>query len=129
MSTARVGDAPAFFSNIPIRRGDDVSRLFELFSSFVGYDGDTTTTELNLTGRTYTSSIATTRGGTVVSAAAPTVSVPVATNGQIVWSLTDTQTDALTARTYFFDVVENAGTTSERTIIEGTLAVSGRATP
>ena len=127
MSTARVDDAPAFFANIPIRRGDDVSRLFELFSSFVGYDGDTTTVELDLTGRTYSSSIATTRGGTVVTN--PTVTVSTPTNGQITWALTDTQTDALTARTYFFDVIENAGTTSERTIIEGTLTVSGRATP
>jgi hypothetical protein len=129
MSRATVGDGPAFFGNIPIRRGDDVSRLFELFSSFAGADGDTATVQLDLTGRTYTSSIATSRGGSVVSSAAPTVTVPLATNGQIVWSLTDTQTDTLTARSYFFDVIENADTGAERTIIEGTLTVSGRATP
>lgn len=128
MSRARADDdGPAYFTGIKIKRGDDVSRLFELFSSLIGYGSDTVTTELNLTGRTYVSSISTTQGGTVV--ATPTVSVPIPTNGQIVWSLTDTQTDALTGRSYYFDVIENPGTTSERTIIEGTLAVSGRATP
>jgi hypothetical protein len=127
MSRASVDDGPAFFANVPIKRGDDVSRLWELFTSFAGFQGDTVTTELDLTGRTYMSSIATTREGTVVLN--PTVTVPDPTSGQILWSLTDTQTDALTARTYFFDIIENAGTTTERTIIEGTLSVSGRATP
>jgi len=127
MSRASVDDGPAFFASVPIRRGDDVSRLWELFTSFTGFQGDTTTVVLDLTGRTYVSSIATTRGGAVVLS--PTVTVPLPTNGQIVWSLTDTQTDALTARTYFFDVVENPATAAERTIIEGTLSVSGRATP
>lgn len=128
MSRARADDdGPAYFTGIKVKRGDDVSRLFELFSSLIGYGSDTVTTELNLTGRTYVSSISTTQGGTVV--ATPTVTVPIPTSGQIVWSLTDTQTDALTGRSYYFDVIENPGTTSERTIIEGTLAVSGRATP
>jgi hypothetical protein len=127
MSRASVDDGPAFFASVPIRRGDDVSRLWELFTSFTGFQGDTTTVVLDLTGRTYVSSIATTRNGAVVLS--PTVTVPLPTNGQIVWSLTDTQTDALTARTYFFDVVENPATAAERTIIEGTLSVSGRATP
>jgi len=128
MSRARADDdGPAYFAGVKIKRGDDVSRLFELFSSLIGYGSDTVTTELNLTGRTYVSSISTTQGGTVV--ATPTVTVPTPSNGQILWSLTDTQTDALTGRTYYFDVIENPGTMSERTIIEGTLAVSGRATP
>ena len=61
--------------------------------------------------------------------AAPAVSTATPANGQIGWALTDTQSDALTARAYVFDIIENAGTASERTIIEGTLAVSGRATP
>jgi hypothetical protein len=129
MSRAIVRNGPAFFANVPIKRGDDVSLLWELFESYTGVDGDTTTVQLDLTGRSYSSSVATTQGGTVISAAAPAVSTPTPTNGQIVWALTDTQTDALTARTYVFDVIENAGTTSERTIIEGTLSVSGRATP
>lgn len=127
MSRAIARNGPAFFANVPIKRGDDVSLLWELFESYAGVDGDTTTVELDLTGRTYTSSISTTQGGTVV--ATPTVTVPTPTNGQIVWSLTDTQTDALTGRSYYFDVIENPGTTTERTIIEGTLSVSGRATP
>ena len=129
MSRAIVRNGPAYFANVPIKRGDDVSLRWELFESYAGVDGDTTTVALDLTGRTYTSSIANTQGGTVVSAAAPSVSTPTPSNGQIVWALTDTQTDALTARTYVFDIIENAGTASERTIIEGTLAVSGRATP
>ena len=128
MSRAQATDqGPAYFAGIPIKRGDDVSRLFEFFSSYAGFDGDTTTVELDITGRTYASSIATTQGGTVV--VQPTVTVTSAATGKITWALTDTQTDALTARTYFFDVIENAGTSSERTVIEGTLAVSGRATP
>lgn len=125
MSRAVADDGPASFT-IPVVRGDDVSRLWELFTSFAGFQGDTTTTALNLAGRTYSSSIATTKGGSVV--ATPTVTVTDAANGQITWALTDTQTDALTGSTYVFDIVENAGTTTERTIVLGTIRVTGRAT-
>lgn len=125
MSRAVADDGPAFFT-IPVVRGDDVSRLWELFSSFTGVQGDTTTVALDITGRSYSSSIATTKGGAVV--ATPTVTVADAANGQITWALTDTQTDALTSPSYVFDIVENAGTTSERTIVLGTIRVTGRAT-
>jgi hypothetical protein len=125
MSRAVADDGPASFT-IPVVRGDDVSRLWELFASFAGFQGDTTTTPLDITGRTYSSSIATTKGGSVVTS--PTVTVTDAANGQITWALTDTQTDALTGSMYVFDIVENAGTTTERTIVLGTIRVTGRAT-
>lgn len=125
MSRAVADDGPAHFT-IPIVRGDDVSRLWELFTSFAGVQGDTVTTPLDITGRTYTSSIAATIGGAVV--ATPTVTVTDAANGQFTWSLADSVTDTLTASRYVFDIVENADTTSERTIVIGTIAMKGRAT-
>lgn len=127
MSRAVADDGPAHFGGIPIRRGDDVSRVWEVYSSFAGFQGDTVTTPVDLTGRTYTSSISLARGSAVV--VTPTVTVTDAANGLITWALTDTQTDALTQARYVFDIIENPGSSSERTIIEGTLAVSGRATP
>jgi hypothetical protein len=72
--------------------------------------------------------VSTTRGAATATAT-PTVTVTSAATGKIAWSMTDTQTDALTASRYVWDLVENAGTSSERTIIVGTLLVSGRATP
>ena len=59
----------------------------------------------------------------------PTVTVANAASGQFTWSLTDTQTDALTEPRYVFDIVENPGTTTERTIVRGKINVTGRATP
>jgi hypothetical protein len=122
---AIIDDGPANLT-IPVVRGDDVSRLWELFSSYAGFDGATTTVELDITGRTYTSTIAASKGGT--SVATPTCTVTNAALGQLTWALTDTQTDALTAARYVFDIVENAGTTTERTIVLGTIVVTGRAT-
>ena len=122
MSRAIADDGPAHFS-LPIVRGDDVARVFEFYTSFTD---ETTNTPLNLTGRAYTSAIAASKGGSVV--ATPTCTTPTPTNGQVVWSLTDTQTDTLTAGTYVFDIVENAGTTTERTVVLGVIKVTGRAT-
>ena len=109
---------------LPITRGDDVSYPHGLYTS---YTSETVNTPLPITGRTYSSSVSTARGGTVV--ATPTVTVTDAVNGKILWSLTDTQTDLLTEPRYVWDLIENAGTTSERTLIVGVLNVSGRATP
>ena len=109
--------------NLPIVRGDDVDYPIALYTA---YTDETTNTELDITGRTYSSSIAATKGGSVVTTA--TVTVTSAATGKITWSLTDTQTDALTGARYVWDLVENPGTSSERTLIVGQLNMTGRAT-
>lgn len=117
-------DGPAYFTHSLVR-GDDYSRLYEFFTS-LEEAGDATTEELDITGRTYSGSIAATLGGTVV--ATPTITVVDASLGQITVAMTDTQTDALTAARYIFDVIENPGTSSERTVILGLYNMTGRAT-
>jgi hypothetical protein len=109
--------------DLPIVRGDDVSYPIALYTA---YTSESVNTPLDITGRTYSSAIAATKGGAVV--ATPTVTVTSAATGKITWSLTDTQTDALTAGRYVWDLVENPGTSSERTLIIGTLRITGRAT-
>ena len=121
--TVRTGAAAV---TLPITRGDDVGYPLALYTTYVS-EGSASNVVLDITGRTYSSSVSTTRGGTVV--ATPTVTVTSASTGKITWALTDTQTDALTASRYVWDLVENAGTTSERTLIVGVLNMSGRATP
>lgn len=118
-------DGPAYFTH-PLVRGDDYSRLYELFTSFAGFDGDTTTVKLDITGRTYSGSIATTIGGTVV--ATPTITVVNAALGQFTVAMSDTITDQLTQGRYVFDVIENPGTSSERMVILGLYNMQGRAT-
>lgn len=114
-------DGPANFT-ITVVRGDDVSRVFEFYTDWTD---ETTNTPLDLTGRSYTSSISSTLGGTVVKT--PTVTNAAPTTGMITWSMTDTDTDALTGARYVFDIVENAGTTTERTVILGNILMTGRA--
>ena len=111
---------------LPIVRGDDPSFTIALYTTYVS-EGHASNVELDVTGRTYASKVAATRGGAVV--ATPTVTVTSAATGKISWSMTDTDTDALTGSRYVWDLVENAASSSERTIIIGTLTVSGRATP
>jgi hypothetical protein len=118
--TVRTGPASV---NLPIVRGDDVAYPIAFYTA---YTDETTNTELDITGRTYVSSIAATKGGSVVTTA--TVTVTDAANGKITWSLTDTQTDALTGPRYTWDLIENPGTSSERTLIIGELRMTGRAT-
>ncbi len=125
MGSLRVKAAPADVK-LPIVRGDDPSFTIALYTTYVS-EGHASNVVLDITGRTYASKVADTLGGTVV--ATPTVTVSDAANGKILWSMTDTQTDALTAAIYRWDLIENAGTSSERTIILGTLNVTGRATP
>ena len=120
---AVVDDGPASFT-LTVVRGDDVSRVFEFYSAWTD---ETTNTPVDLTGRSYTSTISSTLGGTVMKT--PTVTNAAPTTGMITWSLTDTDTDALTAARYVFDIVENAGTSSERTVILGNILMTGRATP
>jgi len=117
-------DGPAYFTH-PLVRGDDYSRLYEFFTSHVEA-GDATTEELDITGRTYSGSVAATIGGTVV--ATPTITVVDAANGQITVAMSDTITDQLTQGRYVFDVIENPGTSSERMVILGLYNMQGRAT-
>lgn len=119
--TIRTGPAEV---NLPIVRGDDVAYPIALYTA---YTSESVNTPLDITGRTYASKVSTGKGGTVV--ATPTVTVTSASTGKITWSLTDTDTDALTAPRYTWDLIENPGTTSERTLIVGQLTMSGRATP
>lgn len=91
----------------PIVRGDSYSREFGLYED----DG---TTPLDVTGRTYASKIALTPGGTVVTT--PTCTVTSAATGKVTLSMTTTQTALLTNVSYWGDFVENAGTSSERTL-------------
>lgn len=118
--TLRTGPATV---HLPIVRGDDVSYPLALYSA---YTSESVNTPLDITGRTYTSSIATTRGGTVVTTA--TVAVTSAATGKLSWILTDLQTDALTESRYVWDLVENPGTAAERTLVVGELRMIERAT-
>lgn len=119
--TIRTGPAEVI---LPIVRGDDVAYPIALYTA---YTSESVNTPLDITGRTYSSKVADTRGGTVV--ATPTVTVTSAATGKITWSLTDTDTDAMTNPRYTWDLIENPGTSSERTLIVGQLNMSGRATP
>lgn len=117
------GPGPATV-NLPVVRGDDVAYPLAFYTA---YTSEAVNTPLDITGRTYASSVVLAKGGTVV--ATPTVTVTDAATGKVTWSLTDSQTDLLTAGTYVWDLVENPGTSSERTLIIGTLKMQGRATP
>ena len=126
MGSLRVNAAPAAVT-LPIVRGDDPSFTIALYTTYVS-EGHASNVALDITGRTYASKVSATKGA-ATTVATPTVTVTSAATGKIAWSMTDSQTDALTASRYVWDLVENAGTSSERTIIVGTLLVSGRATP
>lgn len=118
----------------PIVRGDDENLPLQfadpggytITRGSDGYETATISDPFDLTGRTYSGSVARTRGGSAVTTL--TVTVTSAANGQLTLSLSDTQTDALTEPSYIFDLVENPGTSSETTLIIGKLRVSGRAT-
>ena len=125
MPSIKVNAEPAAVT-LPVVRGDDPSYNIALYTTYVS-EGSGSNVVLDVTGRTYASKVSTAKGGAVV--ATPTVTVTSASTGKLSWSMTDTDTDLLTNARYVWDLVENAATTSERTIIVGTLNVSGRATP
>lgn len=118
----------------PITRGDDETLPLQfadpggytITRGSDGYETATVSDPFDLTGRTYSGSVSATRGGTVLTTLAVTVTS--AATGELTLALSDAQTDALTGARYVFDLVENAGTSSETTVIVGTLLVSGRAT-
>jgi len=118
-------DSEPAYIRWPVTRGDDENMPLQFFTTYVAVN-DPGNDELDITGRSYASSVATGRGGTVV--ATPTVTVDDASLGMLTVSLTDTQTDALVNATYIWDLVENPGTTSESTLIVGPMPASGRAT-
>lgn len=109
----------------PVTRGDDENMPLGFFTTYIS-DGHASNVPLDITGRTYSSKVARSRGGAVV--VTPTVTVTSAVAGELTVSMTDTQTDLLTASTYIWDLVENAGTSEESTLIVAPMRVSGRAT-
>lgn len=88
------------------------------------YSDAAATTPVDITGRTYTLSVATARGVTPALAISGTVT---GASGLTSFSVTDTQTTAQTAGTYVYDVNEVNGT-SESTILIGTVVIAARVT-
>lgn len=98
--------------------GDD-----ETVSVYV-YSDAAATVPVDITGRTYTLSLATAAGVTPALALTGTVT---GASGLVTFTATDTQTSALTAGTYAYDVNEVSGS-NESTIIRGTVVVQTRVT-
>ena len=88
------------------------------------YSDAAATTPVDITGRTYTLSLATAAGATPALALTGTVT---GASGLVSFTATDTQTTALTAGTYTYDVNEVSGTT-ESTIMIGAVVVQSRVT-
>lgn len=99
-------------------RGDDETVQVYIYSDAAA------TTPVDITGRTYTLSVATTAGATPALALTGTVT---GASGLVSFTATDTQTTALTAGPYQWDVVEVSGT-SESTILLGALTLVERVT-
>lgn len=94
-------------------RGDDETVEITLTSDAAGE------TPINITGRTYTMSIALAGGSTVVTSDAGTVT---GASGLVTFAFAQAATDLLTASEYVYDVVETASG-SESTIMLGRLSV------
>lgn len=109
---------PAYDRQWPVVRGDDQSRLYEFLA-------DDEVTPLDLTGRTYTWSIAPDRGKTPVLTGSAVVVDAAA--GEVQINLTDTQTATLTEGRYAYDLVEFVGAT-EVTVVLGVVHMVGRVT-
>ena len=96
-------------------RGDDETVIVQI-------DSDDAGTAVDITGRTYVMSVGT--AGTPVEAATGTV---VGATGTVTFAFTDTQTTALTADQYSYDVVETASG-AESTIMLGSIDMRARVT-
>ena len=118
----------------PVTRGDDESLPlafanpggYTITRGLDGFETVTVSSPIDLSGRTFTFSVSPTKGATPLFTGS--VDTSDAATGELVLSLTDTQTDQLTASSYVFDLVEQPGTSSENTIIVGLIRPSGRAT-
>ena len=97
--------------------GDD-----EVINVTITSDG---TTAVNITGRTFVSSLAPVAGGPVTATA--TVAVVSAAAGTLTITFSDTQTDALAVGQYMLDLVQTNGTL-ETTLILAPVQVVARAT-
>lgn len=108
--------APA---DVPLQwtRGDDETVTVYIYS-------DAGVTPVDITGRTYTLSVATAYGATPALALTGTVT---GASGLASFTATDTQTTALTGTAYVYDVVEVSGT-AESTILRAALTVTDRVT-
>ena len=89
-------------------RGRDETRTLEFYTDDAG------TAALNITGRTYVASFATTPGASIVYAVTGTVT---GASGRVTFTSTDTQTALLTGTTYWWDVVETSGTTTTQIVL------------
>lgn len=125
-------DAEPVMVHWPVVRGDDATLPLQFAQKATGaytVNADRTVTvhlPLDITGRTYSTSISVSRLGAVLTNPAAT---PVDTvTGELTLSLTATQTSALRGRYYWFDLIENPGTT-ERTLIVGRIEMIARVTP
>ena len=88
------------------------------------YSDTALTAPVDITGRTYTMSVAVDKGSTPVLTLTGTVT---GASGLVSFAVTDTQTTALAAGTYVYDVVEVSGS-AESTIIDGRVSVRTRVT-
>lgn len=98
--------------------GDDETVLLYITSDSAGV------TPVDITSRTYTLSIATAKGATPTLALTGSVT---GASGLVTFTATDTQTAALTAGSWVFDINEVSGS-SESTLVLGALTVTARVT-
>lgn len=98
--------------------GDDEITTLTITSDSAG------TTPVDISGRTYTLSVATSAGATPALALSGSVT---GASGLVTFTATDTQTGGLTAGPYVFDIVEVSGST-ESTLVLGSVQVVTRVT-
>lgn len=95
--------------------GDDETVLLYITSDAAG------ATAVDITGRTYTLSVATAKGATPTLALSGSVT---GASGLVTFTATDTQTETLTEGSWVFDIVEYAP--SESTLVLGPMTVTKR---
>jgi hypothetical protein len=100
--------------DITFVKGDDYTHVITITS-----DGST---PIDITGRTYTAMIRRDKEATGTADATITCTLTTPASGILTLTMTDTVTDALTARRYWWDLQEVSGTTTT-TILSGTANV------
>lgn len=108
--------AAVYVSNLVVNSGADFSQSFTL-------DSADTNSALNLTGYTVESQMRKWSGSSTATTFTSTIVVP-ATTGQILLSLTDTQTAALKPGRYVYDVVITDTSGIKSRVIEGMVLVT-----
>lgn len=108
--------AAVYVSNLVVNSGADFSQSFTL-------DSADTNSALNLTGYTVESQMRKWSGSSTATTFTSTIVAP-ATTGQILLSLTDTQTAALKPGRYVYDVVITDTSGIKSRVIEGMVLVT-----